>query len=160
MLETIKNKIFESNALLKQINAWRLKGNVIVFTNGCFDILHPGHVSYLAQAKALGHRLIIGLNTDASVKRLKGASRPINNENDRALIIASLAQVDAVIMFDEDTPLSLIQFLKPDTLVKGGDYSKEQVVGAEFVKNNGGQTVILPFLEGYSTTSIIERSKS
>lgn len=129
----------------------------IVFTNGCFDILHAGHVDYLFNAAQLGDILVVGLNTDNSVKRLKGENRPINKEYDRATLLASLYFVDYVVMFDEDTPLELIKKIKPQVLVKGGDYKVEDVVGADFVKKSGGEVIILPFKDGYSSSSIISK---
>jgi rfaE bifunctional protein nucleotidyltransferase chain/domain len=127
---------------------------VIVFTNGCFDVLHRGHVEYLKQSRKLGKKLIVGLNSDESVKRLKGLNRPINNEEDRKAVLLALRFVDEVIIFDDPTPLSLIQVLRPDIITKGGDYKLEQVVGYTFVK----QTVIIPFLDGYSSTRIINET--
>ena len=134
---------------------WRLLGKTIVFTNGVFDLLHQGHIFSLSQAAAEGDVLIVGLNADTSVKRLKGAHRPVNDERSRALVLASLLMVDAVVLFEEDTPLELIRSLMPDVLVKGGDYTVEQVAGAQEVIGNGGRVVINPILEGFSTTSII-----
>ena len=128
----------------------------VVFTNGCFDILHAGHVQYLEQAKQLGDILIVGLNSDASVKRLKGSSRPINNEQDRAMVLAALEAVDYVIIFSEDTPYELISQLQPDVLVKGGDWTEDKIVGADIVKAKGGAVYSLPFKEGLSSTKIIE----
>ena len=132
----------------------------VVFTNGCFDVLHPGHVEHLAQAKALGDVLIVGLNSDASVRRLKGAGRPLVAEADRAAVLAALRSVDAVTLFDEDTPLGLISALLPDVLVKGGDYDLDGIVGREVVEEAGGEVRVLPFVEGYSTTGILDRSKA
>lgn len=146
---------------LKQITkAWQLKCDTIVFTNGCFDLLHPGHLALLSTASEQGHRLVIGLNSDASVKRLKGESRPVLNEQDRALILANLLFVDAVVIFDEETPLELISQLKPDVLVKGGDYREDEVVGASFVKDHGGKVIIVPLKEGYSTSGLIRKLKA
>jgi D-beta-D-heptose 7-phosphate kinase / D-beta-D-heptose 1-phosphate adenosyltransferase len=139
------------------IKAWRNAGKKIVFTNGCFDLLHPGHINLLHQAKAFGDRLIIGLNTDASVKRLKGDSRPILSEQDRAAILNALDCVDLVVLFDEDTPLSLISNLRPDILVKGADYKPDQVVGRDVVESYGGQVRLVQLLEGYSTTEIAKK---
>lgn len=130
----------------------------VVFTNGCFDILHAGHVTYLREAKKLGDILIIGLNSDDSVRRLKGASRPVNEQQDRAYVLDALSSVDYVCVFEEDTPLELIEKLIPDVLVKGGDYRVEEIVGADIVSKNGGETIVLPFVKGKSTTSIIERA--
>ena len=128
----------------------------VVFTNGCFDVLHRGHVTYLAAARDLGDCLVVGLNSDASVKRLKGENRPINNENDRALVLAALSFIDYIIIFEEDTPKNLIEQVKPDILVKGGDYKIEDIVGADFVQKNGGQVLTIPFVDGYSSTKIIQ----
>jgi len=131
----------------------------LVFTNGCFDLLHPGHVEYLAQARALGDLLVVGLNSDDSVRRLKGAGRPLVAEADRAAVLAGLRSVDAVIVFDEDTPLELIGELLPDVLVKGGDYDLDGIVGREVVEQAGGDVRVLPLVEGYSTTNILNRLK-
>ncbi len=147
------------NDAQKVIAAWRLHDDRIVFTNGCFDLLHPGHVQYLAQARDYGQRLVVGLNSDASVKRLKGADRPVQNEQARALVLAGLATVDAVVIFDEDTPLELIKAIKPDVLVKGGDWPVDQMVGAVEVKAYNGQVVSLPFAEGFSSSGLIEKIK-
>ena len=135
------------------------KGVQVVFTNGCFDILHRGHASYLAQARDLGDLLIVGLNSDQSVRRLKGNSRPINDEYSRALLLASLCVVDYVIAFEEDTPFNLISKLIPNVLVKGGDYTRDNIVGADIVEAHGGSVVTIPFVEGYSTTSILKRKE-
>ncbi len=142
--------------LIVEIAMLREKGKKIVFTNGCFDILHRGHIEYLKKAKELGDVLIVGLNSDDSVKRIKGKDRPINKQEDRAELLASLEFVDYVVIFDEDTPYNLIKEIKPDVLVKGGDYKLEEIVGKEFAK----KTITLPFIEGYSTTSIIEKMKN
>ena len=161
-LEIIRKKIFasrEAPGYLRLINSWRIKSDVIVFTNGCFDILHLGHVEYLAKAAQMGHRLIVGLNSDASVRRLKGDSRPVNSWEARAMVMASLQWVDAVVGFDEDTPAGLIELTIPNILVKGGDYKVKDVVGHKFVKAHGGKTRIIKFVDGYSTTSIIEKMK-
>ncbi len=133
------------------------KGKKIVFTNGCFDILHRGHVTYLAEARKLGDLLVIGLNSDASVKRLKGPERPINNENDRRYVLSQLKSVDYVEIFSEDTPLNLILTVKPSVLVKGGDWKIEQIVGGKEVQQMGGEVFSLNFVDGYSTTSLIEK---
>ena len=143
----------------KTISMWRYRNDKIVFTNGCFDILHKGHIEYLAKDASLGTKLIIGLNTDSSVKRLKGDSRPVNDENARALALASLIFVDQVIFFDTDTPYDLIKTVQPDVLVKGGDYRPEDIVGYDIVKAKGGEVVTIDFVEGYSTTSLIEKMK-
>lgn len=141
-------------------NAVKLHQQKIVFTNGCFDVLHFGHVHYLLQAKALGDILVVGLNSDDSVRRLKGPSRPINGEKERAFVLAALACVDYVVVFEEDTPKELIETVRPDVLVKGGDYALNQIVGADFVTQNGGSVTTLPFVEGFSSTRIIEQLKT
>lgn len=152
--ERIQSKIIQLSLLKPMLAMWRFKGKKIVFTNGCFDLLHPGHIDYLSRARDLGDVLVIGLNSDASVQRIKGSSRPILDEKSRGLILAALSFTDAIILFDEDTPLELIRVVKPDILVKGGDYIAQNIVGYDIVTQNGGQVVILPFLEGFSTTSI------
>jgi len=136
---------------------WQDEGKCLVFTNGCFDILHPGHVHYLQAAKSLGDILIVGLNDDASVRRLKGVGRPLNTLADRACLLAALKPVDLVVPFPEDTPLALILALRPDVLVKGGDYAADEIVGACEVRGWGGQVTTIPFIEGHSTTSLISR---
>ena len=135
-------------------------GKSIVFTNGVFDILHPGHIFSLSQAAKEADFLIVGLNSDNSVKRLKGQQRPVNNQDSRALLLASLLMVDAVVIFEEDTPLELINSIRPDVLVKGGDYTIENIVGAKEVISNGGRVVINPVIEGYSTTNTIDKLKA
>jgi rfaE bifunctional protein nucleotidyltransferase chain/domain len=155
--QIIPHKIFSLPELKKQVARLRLLSKTIVFTNGCFDILHQGHIYSLSQAAIQADYLIVGLNSDDSVRRLKGIHRPINVQEVRASILASLLMVDAVIIFEEDTPLELIQNLLPDVLVKGGDYSIEQVVGAREVIGGGGRVVINPILPGYSTSAIIEK---
>ena len=156
-IQAIPNKIFTLDMLLHQLNRWRLLNKKIVFTNGVFDILHEGHIASLSEAALQGHILIVGINADASVKRLKGASRPVNSENSRMLLMASLLMVDAVVLFEEDTPLNLITAILPDVLVKGGDYTVDQIVGAKEVIAHGGEVKIVPILEGFSTTHIIEK---
>ncbi|MCB5265015.1 MAG: D-glycero-beta-D-manno-heptose 1-phosphate adenylyltransferase [Candidatus Cloacimonetes bacterium] len=136
-----------------------LSGQQIVFTNGCFDIIHAGHVAYLSQAKALGDILIVGLNSDASVKRLKGDGRPINTQQDRALVLAAFSFVDYVVIFEQNTPLALIKEVEPDILVKGGDWQTHQIVGSDLVLERGGKVLSLNFVEGLSTTGILERLK-
>lgn len=136
------------------------QGQKIVFTNGCFDILHKGHITYLREAKALGDVLIVGLNSDNSVRRLKGATRPINNEQDRADLLSELTSVDYIVIFNEDTPYDLINYIKPDILVKGGDWKASQIVGSDIVKAAGGKVVSLKFLAGYSTSEMINRMKN
>ena len=133
------------------------KENKIVFTNGCFDLLHRGHVYYLAKAREMGDVLVIGLNSDSSVSRLKGKGRPLNNQNARAEVLGALGMVDHIILFEEDTPLNLINKVKPDLLIKGGDYKVEDIVGYKEVISRGGEVLTIPILPGYSTTSIIER---
>ncbi|HSF45628.1 MAG TPA: D-glycero-beta-D-manno-heptose 1-phosphate adenylyltransferase [Chitinophagaceae bacterium] len=153
--ERITQKIFERNALEKQCEVWRKQGKKIVFTNGCFDILHKGHLEILTKSAEFGDILVVALNTDASVKRLKGDQRPVNNEDFRTLMLASLEIVDAVTLFDEPTPLELIQTITPNILVKGGDYTVDQIVGAQYVLSQGGEVKIVPYVKGYSTTGII-----
>ena len=140
-------------------NDFKRHGQKIVFTNGCFDVLHFGHVHYLLQAKALGDILVIGLNSDDSVRRLKGPTRPINGENERAFVLAALVFVDYVTLFEEDTPEELIKVVRPDVLVKGGDYTLDNIVGADFVTQNGGTVTTIPCVEGFSSTRIIEKLK-
>ena len=155
--DVIKQKIYPLNAMLHKLAQIRLTGTTISFTNGVFDILHTGHIASLSQAAAEASFLIVGLNSDASVKRLKGNERPINNQHARALVLASLIIVDAVVIFDEDTPLELITAILPNVLVKGGDYTIEQIVGAKEVLANGGRVVINEMVEGFSTTGIIDK---
>ncbi len=158
-LINVKNKIETDKAeLLRKLNIYRFQDKKIVFTNGCFDILHRGHVEYLAQAANLGSVLIIGLNSDNSVKRLKGENRPVQDEEGRAVVLASLAFVTHVVLFDEDTPYELINEIKPDILVKGSDYKEDEIVGADFVKAAGGKVVTIDFIEGYSTSKILEKA--
>ena len=140
---------------VKQFSEFRNDLQNVVFTNGCFDIIHAGHIDYLSKARNLGEVLVVGLNSDESVRRLKGPQRPINDVDARSKVLASLFFVDYVIVFEEDTPLNLIKSVRPDILVKGGDYTRDTVVGADFVESYGGKVVILPFLKGYSTTSIL-----
>ncbi len=154
------SKILNINDLLKKIKAWKQAGLKVVFTNGCFDILHLGHIDYLEKARALGDRLIVGLNSDASVRRLKGAERPINPEYARARVIAALEFVDAVCIFEEDTPKSLIEKIFPDILTKGGDYTVENIIGADFVRSYGGQVQTIDLVEGFSTTKILDKAKN
>lgn len=151
------NGVVDKAELLEKIEDARVHGERVVFTNGCFDLLHPGHVAYLEQAKSLGDRLVVAVNTDASVSRLKGPSRPINTTKQRMAVLAGLASVDWVVEFGEDTPAELIAELKPDVLVKGGDYTVEQIAGADSVLARGGQVEVLQFLEGYSTSSVVKR---
>ena len=141
--------------LQRQLAVWRFKGRRVVFTNGCFDLLHEGHVTYLEAARSLGDVLIVGLNSDLSVSRLKGPERPLNTLSARARVLSALACVDALVAFVEDTPLELIQQIKPDVLAKGADYALQDIVGAEFVTSYGGEVARIPFVEGVSTTRII-----
>ncbi|MDZ4702632.1 MAG: D-glycero-beta-D-manno-heptose 1-phosphate adenylyltransferase [Saprospiraceae bacterium] len=159
-LPEIAAKIMDRSQAQQRCTAWKDVGETVVFTNGCFDILHYGHLHYLAQARDLGDRLIVGMNAGSSVSRLKGSHRPINDETTRTMLMASLAFVDAVVLFEEDTPLGLIQLLLPDVLVKGGDWRPDQIVGSELVLEHGGQVLSLPFIEGYSTTAIEEKIRS
>lgn len=152
-------KITDLPKLQQTVAGWKQQGQKIVFTNGVFDLVHIGHLTYMAKAAELGHKLIIGLNSDASVKRLKGESRPVNKQDSRALLLASMFFVDAVVVFEEDTPLNLISTLLPDILVKGGDYAIENMVGAKEVMANGGEVKTLDFVDGYSSTSIINQIK-
>ncbi len=157
-LDFLKQKIINKQLLTANLTRWRFQQKKIVFTNGCFDILHLGHIDYLSKAKDLGDLLIVGLNTDHSVKMLKkGVNRPIQDENSRALILASLHFVDAVVLFDEETPYELIKTVQPDVLVKGSDYQPEEIVGYDIVKNKGGEIVTIDFLPGYSTSLIEEK---
>lgn len=150
--------VLDPQELKEQIKLAQANGERIVFTNGCFDILHPGHIAYMKQAKALGDRLIVAVNTDASVKRLKGDKRPINNLSHRMAVLEGVGSIDWVTWFDEDTPLEIIQALTPDVLVKGGDYTLDSIVGAQHVLQHGGEVKVLSFVDGYSTTSIIEKA--
>ncbi len=145
---------------MRQIQGWKLKGKRIVFTNGVFDLLHRGHIASITEAASYGDILVVGVNADASVKKLKGDSRPVNDEASRALLLASLLQTDAVVIFEEDTPLELIKMLMPDTLVKGGDYTIEEIAGAKEVLAAGGEVKIAAIVEGISTTAIIEKMKA
>lgn len=158
-LKWIEQKIIQQNELISFCKRQRVKSRKIVFTNGCFDILHQGHIDLLAKAADQGNVLIVGLNSDSSVRHLKGSERPINREEDRALMLASLLCVDAVCIFEEATPLKLIEIIQPDVLVKGGDYQKEQIVGSQEVEARGGTVVIVPFVQGYSTSGLVKKIK-
>ena len=151
--------ICSSDKLAEICEVLRRENKKIIFTNGCFDIVHAGHITYLYEAKSFGDILIIGINTDDSVKRLKGEDRPLVNQKDRAVVLSALEMVDYVTLFDEDTPLKLIKKLKPDVLVKGGDYTQDTIVGADFVIERGGEVRVVPLLAGRSTSSIIEKIK-
>jgi rfaE bifunctional protein nucleotidyltransferase chain/domain len=153
----MEQKILNKIQLAEACKAWKLEGKSIVFTNGCFDIIHVGHLDTLQAAKALGDILIVGLNSDASVTRLKGAERPINSELNRALMLAALELVSAVVIFEEDTPLQLIELIAPNFLVKGGDWPENQIVGADFVKAYGGSVHSIPFKNDISTTAILKK---
>ena len=153
----MQNKILTLADAVAKRKQWQAAGEKVVFTNGCFDILHLGHVDYLEKAKSLGQHLIVGMNTDASVSRLKGPNRPICDQTSRSRVMAALGCVDAVILFDEATPEALIHAIKPDILTKGNDYTIENIVGADFVLANGGEVKTIPFVEGYSTSSIIRK---
>lgn len=158
--DLIPQKILTREQAVQRMAQWRLNGKSIAFTNGVFDLLHEGHIFSLSQAAKEADYLVVGVNSDNSVKRLKGESRPVNNQESRALVLSSLIMVDAVVIFEEDTPLELIKSLMPDVLVKGGDYTMEQIAGAKEVFENGGRVVINPILEGFSTTGIIDRLQS
>lgn len=153
----IQAKLLSLEELVRKTHLWRFKGKRIVFTNGCFDLLHRGHLHTLTTARDFGDILVVGLNTDQSVKRLKGPSRPLQDETTRAEVLASLFFVDAVVLFDEDTPLNLIQALSPGVLVKGGDYNPETIVGYDWVTQHGGRVEIVPLLDGHSTTNTINK---
>lgn len=153
-------RVLNSESLIEALNQYRTENKKIVFTNGCFDLLHIGHITYLEEAKKLGQILIVGINTDNSVKKLKGPTRPIQNEYDRSEILAALKAVDHCILFSEETPLNLIQIIKPNVLVKGGDWKINQIVGSDFVLSYGGTVQSLQFINGKSTTALIEKSKN
>lgn len=155
-----KDKILDLGQLLELVAKWKEEGQKVVFTNGCFDIVHLGHVDYLEKARELGDKLVVGLNTDASVSRLKGPARPVVDEYARARMIASFSFVDAVTYFDEDTPYELIKQLVPDILVKGDDYTLDNIVGADIVMGNGGKVSTIKLVDGYSTTKIIRKIKN
>jgi D-beta-D-heptose 7-phosphate kinase/D-beta-D-heptose 1-phosphate adenosyltransferase len=158
MTQSTENKIISREEAVRWVREFQGRGLKMVFTNGCFDLLHPGHVTYLEEARSLGDALLVAVNTDASARRLqKGDGRPVNPEADRARVLAALAAVDRVVLFDEDTPLEIITALQPDILVKGGDYRLEEVAGREVVLARGGQVLILPFQTGYSTSRLLER---
>ena len=150
-------KILSQGKLERTIQKLKKKGKTIVFTNGCFDILHPGHVFYLKKARKYGDILVVGLNTDKSVRRLKGGARPINNQNDRAYLLAALETVDFISFFSPSTPLDLIKKVRPDILVKGGDWTTDKIAGGDFVQDYGGKVMRLPYLENYSTSKLIAK---
>lgn len=159
-LEIIKGKIFQDNELRANLNIWRLLEKKIVFTNGCFDLLHLGHIDYLSKAADMADKLIIGLNSDASTAALKGPSRPIIDQYSRSIMLASFSFVDAVIIFDDPTPIQLIEWIKPDILVKGADYTIDQIVGSDLVLQYGGDVKTIEYLAGYSTSAIEKKIKS
>lgn len=159
-LKEIENKILDEERLSLWLDDCRKNNKSIVFSNGCFDIIHRGHIEYLAKASDLGDKFIIGLNTDASIKRLKGPSRPINNQDARTIVLAALQFVDAVVLFDEDTPYNLIKAVQPDVLVKGNDYKPEDIVGYDIVTAKGGVVTTVELVEGYSTTNTIAKMKN
>jgi len=158
-MEEYRKKVKDLSALKKEIEEIKAKGKRIVFTNGCFDLLHPGHMRYLDAARQLGDFLVVAVNTDRSVKTVKGANRPIQSQDERTELLAALSFVDAVVLFDEDNPLKVIQHLVPDVLVKGGDWAEDKIIGANVVKKAGGVVKSLPFVTGYSTTALIEKIK-
>lgn len=156
-LEEIKDKVVDRHKLKETVAKLKSSGEKVVFTNGCFDIVHRGHIEYLVKASELGDRLIIGLNTDSSVRKIKGDSRPVQDETSRSLILAAMSFVDYVVLFDEETPYELIKLLVPDILVKGADYKIEEIVGADIVSAGGGKIVTIEFVKGYSSSSILGR---
>mgnify|MGYP001337172713 FL=1 len=158
-LEKINDKIFDLEFLMKNIDQWRNENKKIVFTNGCFDLIHLGHIELLARSSDLGDILIIGVNSDSSIQKLKGENRPIIEEDSRVKQLAALEFVDAIVLFHEDTPQKLIEKIKPNVITKGGDYKAENVVGNEVVTQKNGQVVIIPLTQGYSTTSILKKIK-
>ncbi len=155
----MKKKVYQIHDLVKKVRSWQEDGQSVVFTNGCFDLLHVGHVDYLEKSRMLGDKLVVGVNADASVNRLKGPERPLNDENSRSRILASLMFVDAVVIFEEDTPLQLIETLKPNVLVKGSDYHLGNIVGANSVLENGGKVLTVELVEGYSTSGLVNKIK-
>jgi rfaE bifunctional protein nucleotidyltransferase chain/domain len=159
-LDLIENKILTIDKLMPLVNIWRFLGKKIVFTNGCFDLLHLGHIDYLAKAADMGDKLIIGLNSDSSTSALKGPNRPITDEKSRAHLIAALGFVSAVVLFDESTPFNLINTIKPDVLVKGADYTIDKIIGADIVLAHGGEVKTVEYISGYSTTAIENRIKN
>lgn len=159
-LENIKSKIYTTGQIKAALNVWRLLEKKVVFTNGCFDLLHLGHIDYLSKAADMGDKLVIGLNSDASASALKGPGRPITDQLSRSVMLASFSFVDAVVIFDEPTPLHLIELVRPDILVKGADYSIEQIVGADLVLKYGGEVKTIEYLSGYSTSLIEKKIRS
>ena len=159
-LKKINNKIFDLQLLMKKIEKWRSENKKIVFTNGCFDLIHLGHIEILARSADYGDKLIIGVNSDLSIKKLKGENRPIIEESSRIRQLSALEFVDAVVLFDEETPIKLIESIKPNVITKGGDYKAKNVVGNEVVSQKNGEVVIIPLTRGYSTTSILNKIKN
>jgi len=155
--KTIQSKILTLPQLKVKVDAWKSAGEKVVFTNGVFDLIHVGHITYMVDAASLGTKLIIGLNSDSSVKRLKGPERPINNQDSRALLLATMLFIDAIVIFEEDTPLNVIGTLLPDVLAKGGDYTVDTIVGAKEVMANGGEVEVISFVDGFSSTAIIKK---
>jgi len=158
-LELLNSKILGDKELKTLLSYWRFKNQKTVFTNGCFDLLHKGHIEYLSKAADLGDVLIVGLNSDKSVQKIKGDDRPVQDESSRSIVLAGLSLVTSVVLFDEDTPYELIKKVKPDVLVKGADYKEEDIVGADIVKENGGEIVSVELSEGYSTSAIVKKIK-
>jgi len=156
-MEEYRKKIKDLSGLKKEIEALKARGNRIVFTNGCFDLLHPGHMRYLYAARQMGDYLVVAVNTDRSVKIIKGANRPIQSQDERTEVLAALSFVDAVVLFDEDNPLKVIRHLVPNVLVKGGDWTEDKIIGADVVREAGGVVKSLPFVSSYSTTALIEK---
>ena len=159
-LKTLNSKVYNLDALTNQLEQWKMADKKVVFTNGCFDIIHRGHIEVLARTADLGDKLVIGLNSDQSIQKLKGEDRPIIDEQSRAILLAALSFVDAIVLFSEDTPLKLISALLPDVLAKGGDYEIETIVGHEIVQKNGGKVKLVPFVDGFSSTTIIDKIKN
>jgi D-beta-D-heptose 7-phosphate kinase/D-beta-D-heptose 1-phosphate adenosyltransferase len=159
IMEDYRKKIKDLSSLKKEVAALKAQGKRIVFTNGCFDLLHPGHMRYLYAARQMGDYLVVAVNTDRSVKIIKGANRPVQSQDERTELLAALSFVDAVVLFDEDNPLKVIQHLVPNVLVKGGDWTEDKIIGADVVKQAGGVVKSLPFVSGYSTTALIEKIK-
>ena len=159
-LNKINNKIFDLELLMKKIEKWRSENKKIVFTNGCFDLIHLGHIEILARSSDFGDKLIIGVNSDLSIKKLKGENRPIIQQSSRIRQLSALEFVDAVVLFDEETPIKLIETIKPDVITKGGDYTAKNIVGNEVVSKKNGEVVIIPLTRGYSTTSILNKIKN
>jgi rfaE bifunctional protein nucleotidyltransferase chain/domain len=155
-----QSKVFSLASLQRQLSQWRAAHKRIVFTNGCFDLLHPGHLSLLNYAKSLGDILVLAINSDAAIRHLKGASRPVVSQSDRAAMLSALSCVDAVTVFDEVTPLEIIRHVRPDTLVKGQDYRLDEVIGRDIVEAAGGRVVLAPLLSNYSTTSLLARARA